>query len=305
MTPALTAAPSFAPSTYAVTNALRPNLGKAPTDYERPWKDGCLGWEATTVPPAWGKCVYGNPQGTYQVALIGDSHASALFPAVNAVAVAHGWKLVVYLKIDCSFVDIPITDFLAKRPYTECATWNNNVIARLKAHPPNLVIVHMSRWIYNINGSDASYQAQGRAMGREMQKIPAASKVVMVTDIPDPWNMSIPDCLSSNLGDYRRCNYSRATGFGSYWGKREGVASSTANVPLIDLSQSICPGSGSCPAVLNGMIIFRDQHHLTATFSASLGPALDQKLVPILVASATAPPAATPSPSPSPQPSGP
>jgi peptidoglycan/LPS O-acetylase OafA/YrhL len=297
LTPALTPAPAKQPTSYAVAG-LAPSVGAAPKDYEAPWKNNCLGWEPTTVPPAWGKCVYGNPSGTFQVALIGDSHGSALFPAGNEVAKAHGWKLVVYLKIDCSFVDIPITDINLKRTYTECATWNNNVIARLKAHPPDLAIVHMSRWIFNVNSSDASYTAQGNAMAREMEKIPQQTKVVMVTDIPDPWNMSVPDCLSTHPSDYRSCAYARSTGFGSYWGKREAVASKAAGVPLIDPSQWICPGSGStrCPAVLNGMIIFRDQHHLTATFAKSLGPALDAQLVPILLASMAAP---SPSPPPS------
>jgi peptidoglycan/LPS O-acetylase OafA/YrhL len=297
MTPALTPAPVNPPTTFAVTNALRPTLANAPKDYEQPWKDNCLGWEATTVPPAWGKCVYGNTHGTYQLALIGDSHASALFPAVNEVAKAHGWKLVVYLKIDCSFVDIPITDINLKRPYTECATWNNNVIARLNAHPPDLTIVHMSRWIFNVNAKDASWTAHGNAMAREMEKIPTSSKVMMVTDIPDPWNMSVPECLSAHLTDYRQCNYSHATGFGSYLGKREAVASKAAGVPLIDLSGSICPGGGACPVVINGMIVFRDQHHLTATFARSLGPVLDQRIVAILNAAARV---ANPSPTPPP-----
>jgi peptidoglycan/LPS O-acetylase OafA/YrhL len=302
MTPALTPSPAGPPpSSYAVTNALRPTLANAPTDYEQPWHDNCLGWEPSTVPPAWGKCVYGKTNGTYTVALIGDSHASALFPAINEMAKAHGWKLVVYMKIDCSFVDIPITDLNLKREYTECATWNNNVLARLAAHPPDLAIVHMSRWIYNVNAADGSITAQGDAMAREMEKIPKSTKVVMVTDIPDPWNMSVPECLSSNLSDYRRCAYPRATGFGSSWGKREAVASKAAGVPLIDLSGSICPGTGACPAVINGMIVFRDQHHLTATFAKSLAPVIDQKLVAILAAGSS--PASTPSPAPSPAPS--
>jgi peptidoglycan/LPS O-acetylase OafA/YrhL len=286
ITPALTFPPPFKPSTYAVTNSLRPTLANAGKDYEAPWRNNCLGWEATTVPPAPGKCVYGNPSGTYTVALIGDSHGSAMFPAVNAVAAAHGWKLVVYLKIDCSFVDIPITEFNLKRPYGECATWNNNVIARLNAHPPDLVIVHMSRWVYNLNVADAGYGAHGRAMGREMLKIPSQSHVVMIQDIPDPWNFSVPECLSSHLSDYRGCAYARtgAVAYSSYYGKREAIASSTAHVPLIDLSSWICPPSGNtCPAVMNGMIIFRDQHHLTATFAKSLGPGLDSKLVPLLI----------------------
>ena len=297
MTPALTPPPAGPPpTTYAVTNALRPTLGNAPKDYERPWKDNCLGWVATTVPPAWGKCVYGNPSGTYQVALIGDSHASALFPGINAVAKAHGWKLVVYLKIDCSFVDIPVIEFDLKRPYNECVTWNNNVIARLKAHPPDLAIVHMSRWIYNVNSSDAGITAQGNAMGREMNKIPNSSKLIMISDIPDPWNMSIPECLSAHLSDYRKCSFSRSTAFGSSMGKREVVAARVSGASLFTLTDAICPGTGLCPAVLNGMIVFRDQHHLTATFATYLGPYLDQKIVAILVAS---PSVATPSPSPS------
>ena len=299
MTPALTFPPAGQPPTsFAVTNALRPTLGNAPKDYEKPWRDNCLGWEATTVPPAWGRCVYGNPKGTYQVALIGDSHASALFPGINAVAIAHGWKLVIYMKIDCSFVDIPVTDFNLKRPYTECATWNNNVIARLNAHPPDLAIVHMSRWIYNVNPSDGGLTAQGNAMAREMNKIPNSATLVMISDIPDPWNMSVPECLSAHLTDYRKCAFPRATAFGSAMGKREATAAKASSASLITLTDAICPGTGACPSVLNGMIIFRDQHHLTATFATSLGPVLDQKLVAILVAN----PKRTPPPAPSPTP---
>ncbi len=298
MTPGLTFPPEpTPPTTYAVTNALRPTLGGAPNDYEKPWKDNCLGWERTLTPNTTSKCVYGNKTGEYTVALVGDSHGSALFPAINELAKAHGWKLQIYLKIDCSFVDIPVKMYQADREYTECATWNKNILARMNANPPDLIIVHMSRWVYNVRKEDAGYGAHGRAMGREMQKLPATSRVVMITDIPDPWNFSVPECLSAYLSDYRRCNYARSVAFNSYYGKREAVASQQSGVPLIDLAEAICPGSGVCPVVLNGMIMFRDQHHLTATFAASLGPEIDRQLVALL--NAWPEPSATPKPSPS------
>jgi hypothetical protein len=44
------------------------------------------------------------------------------------------------------------------------------------------------------------------------------------------------------------------------------------------------------------MIVFRDQHHLTATFAKSLGQAIDQQLVPILVAGSNPGAALSPSP---------
>ncbi len=282
MTPALTPYPNQGAGSFSVAG-LRPSVLNAATDYEQPWHDNCLGWEKTTVPPAWGKCVYGNPKGTYQVALIGDSHASALFPAVNAVAKAHGWKLVVYLKIDCSFVDMPMQDFLLQREYKECETWNPNVIARLKAHPPDLAIVSQSRWIFWVNPSDSGLTAQSNAMAREIQKIPSSSKVVIIADPPLPTAVKIPDCLSTNPTDYRRCAFSRANAFGSAMGKREQSAAKQTGAGLIDLTSNICPGSsGPCPAVINGMIVWRDEHHVTATFAKSLAPIVDAKLVAIM-----------------------
>jgi hypothetical protein len=46
------------------------------------------------------------------------------------------------------------------------------------------------------------------------------------------------------------------------------------------------------------MIVWRDQHHLTATFAASLAPAMDQQLVAILNAWDFPGAVATPSPAP-------
>ena len=54
-------------------------------------------------------------------------------------------------------------------------------------------------------------------------------------------------------------------------------AAELAGVAMIDLAGRICTGS-PCPAVVDNMIVYRDEHHLTATFSRSLGPALDRAL---------------------------
>jgi len=286
------------PTSFAVTNALRPTLGKAATDYEAPWNGHCLGFASATTPSS--KCVYGKTSGTYTVALIGDSHASALFPGVNAVAMAHGWKLIPYLKIDCSFLDmaldIPVP--APRRLYPECTTWNNTVISRLQKNPPNLVLISMSRWIYPANGARDNLAADGAALTRQIQKIPAQTKVVIIQDPPLPTNVNVPSCLSSHLSDYRKCSFARSVGFGSSMGSRERTAAKATGAGLIILNDAICPGTGSCPAVINNMIVWRDAHHLTATFAATLGPAIDAQLVAIL--NGTAPPATSPSRSASP-----
>jgi len=46
---------------------------------------------------------------------------------------------------------------------------------------------------------------------------------------------------------------------------------------LLDLTTAVCRGD-PCPVVVDGMIVFRDVRHLTATFAASLAPRLDDAL---------------------------
>jgi peptidoglycan/LPS O-acetylase OafA/YrhL len=295
MTPALTLAPSVADSgSHAVTGALRPTLGNAATDYEAPWHNNCLGWEKTTVPDTTGKCVYGNPSGAYTVALVGDSHASALFPGVNEVAKAHGWKLIPYLKINCPFLDLKLDWYGPPRhEYPECEAWNPVVLSKLQKNPPDLILISNSRWIATTNDGDGNVTSEANSLIRMIRKLPSSSKVVIIQDPPLPTAWKVPVCIAANLSDYTKCNYPRKTGFGSAMGSREAAASAATGAGLIDLTAAICPGTGDCPVVMNNMIMWRDDHHLTATFSATLGPVIDEQLVRIMVGWDT--PAAAPS----------
>jgi hypothetical protein len=267
-----------------VTNALRPTLARAPLDYEQPWHVSCLAFARIAYPPRAGTCVYGDPNGSYTVALVGDSHASALFPGVNAVAVAHHWKLLVFMKINCAFVDMPLYDPNARRVYSECDTWNKQVVARLNANHSDLILVANDRWIQNARRSDGTVVAEGEAMARQIGMLPASSRVLIIQDIPTPLGHNVPNCLSNHVTDYRKCNYSRETSQNGNIGEREAIAVAATGAGLVDLTDAICPGTGDCPVVMNGMIMFRDDHHLTATFAAALGPALDQRIVDILSA---------------------
>jgi hypothetical protein len=65
-------------------------------------------------------------------------------------------------------------------------------------------------------------------------------------------------------------------------GTREKNAANQTGAGLIVLTDAICPGTGRCPVVINNMIVWRDKHHLTATFSTSLGPEIDAQLINIL-----------------------
>jgi peptidoglycan/LPS O-acetylase OafA/YrhL len=271
VTPPPTAKPKPATS-FALTASVRPALIDARTDYERTWHDGCLGNLASTTP---GNCVYAAKKGTYTVALVGDSHASALFPAVQAVAIAHGWRLLTFVKVSCPFMDLPIYSDMLKREYTECATWNAKVVARLQAAKPDLILVSNSRWVFPLRPADQSRVIEGQALARMIKQVPG--RVAIIVDVPLP-GIDVPACLSAHPADVRQCAVPRRQALGSGMGIIESTAAAETGAKLINMTRAICPGTGACPVVINNIIVYRDQHHLTATFSKTLAPVLDQKL---------------------------
>ena len=128
-TPAPTPVPRPSPRIDGpVPRNLAPSLTAARRDEDPLIADGCGLSLAGSRPPM---CEYGDPNGALTVALVGDSHASNWFPALEALATQRGWRLVPFTKHSCVFVDMRIWSPHLKREYTECAAWRENVVERL------------------------------------------------------------------------------------------------------------------------------------------------------------------------------
>ena len=270
-TPPPTTAPTAVPKPWPLPATLRPSLADARQDKERIIADGCFMSLKGTKPP---ECVYGSRDGDVTIALVGDSHAAHWFPAVEAIAKANGWRLLVFTKASCVFVDLPIYSPILKRPYTECEAWRPLVVERLRAAQPALTIVSSDRWLPTTVKADADPRRQGQAMARLLNQIPGA--IAILGDTPAS-RVDIPVCLSQHAADITRCATDRTYAFGRQMLVRERVAAEDAAATLVDLSDAICPGD-PCQAVIGDMIVQRDDHHLTATFAASLAGLLEAAL---------------------------
>ncbi len=259
------------PQPWPLPAGLQPPLVNARDDKERLIADGCFSSLKGSTPR---DCTFGDPNGTFTVALVGDSHASHWFPAVERIAIAHGWRLITFAKASCVFVDLPIFSPLLKREYTECEAWRPLVVQRLIAERPDLVIVSSDRWLPPVNTIDEDPVRQGQAMARLLRQIPG--RIAIIADTPAS-NFDVPVCLSGHVGDITRCATSRIAAFGRQHLIRERTAARAAGATLVDLSDAICPGD-PCQPVVRGMIVYRDDHHLTATFAASLAGFLESRL---------------------------
>ena len=259
------------PHPWALPVGVRPSLVSARDDKERLIADGCFSSLKGSTPR---DCVFGDPNGTFTVALVGDSHASHWFPAIDQIANANGWRLITFVKASCVFVDLPIYSPLLKREYTECEAWRPLVIQRLIAERPDLTIVSSDRWLPTVNKVDEDPTRQGEAMARLLLQIPG--RVAILADTPAAAT-DVPVCLSAHVQDITACATSRVAAFGNQHLIRERAAAKASGATLIDLSAAVCPGD-PCQPVVRGMIVYRDDHHLTATFAASLAAILESRL---------------------------
>jgi hypothetical protein len=247
---------------------VQPPLGAARGDEERLRGDGCLAFERVVEPP---KCVYGVKNGTFTVALVGDSHAAHWFPALERLAKHEGWGVVTFVKVACPFIDMRVRNVALKREYRECAAFNEATIRRLADLKPDLTLVSVSRISTRpVNASEDTVSAKGQAVGRMLGRLPG--RVLLIVDTPYA-GQDVPGCLSAHKRDIDACAIPHKTAFTDHLGGVEKVAAEASGAGLVDLTSRICV-EDPCPVVVNGMIVFRDAGHLTATFSRSLAPGL-------------------------------
>jgi peptidoglycan/LPS O-acetylase OafA/YrhL len=250
---------------------LTPALDAARDDDDPLLSDGCGLALAGSKPPL---CRYGADGAALTIALVGDSHAAHLFPAVERLAREHGWQVVPYTKFSCVFVDMPLWSPHLMREYTECPAWREKVLDSLKELQPDAVLIVSNRWFPVMADRDNEPERQGAAMARLIERIDAP--VGIIVDTPRS-EADAPACLARHPDAIERCTTSRTAAFGWRHLRRETEAARLSGADIIDLSEAACPVD-PCPLVIGDVLVYRDNHHLTATFAASLAGPLERAL---------------------------
>lgn len=271
------ATPSAAPTMAAAPRELRPRLADARLDGDALNERGCGLSLAGSEPPF---CQFGVADGAVTVALVGDSHAAQWFPALEAIARERGWRLLPFTKDSCIFLDMRIASLHLEREYTECALWRERVVVALQRARPDLVVVSSSRWVHPVLTADKVTQLQADAMVRLLKRLPSRVAIIADTPLNDE---DIPACLSRADRTASDCATPRAYALTGHLA-RDGDVAEALGATLIDPSVWLC-GPVVCPAIIDWTIVYRDDHHLTATIVRRLAPLL----VPDLLAALSSP----------------
>jgi peptidoglycan/LPS O-acetylase OafA/YrhL len=257
----------------AVPSNLDPPLAHAAAEFRSVFLSGCLRNVGEVGQP---ECATGDTASTTTVALLGDSHATMWTPAFQQIAEQRHWRLETLAKGACPPMSTPITSFLGHlvERFQRCEQWRGEIMARLRAEHPRLVVVSMYR---GYGGQAYLPESYGRAwsdgLTRLVQQLRGiGANVLVLGPIPAPRTV-VPICLSDHLTDATACTPARSTAVNQAGITAESAATKAGGGQYADLTELFCTAD-RCPVIVGNTLVYFDRIHLTIEYARALAPVM-------------------------------
>jgi len=259
----------------AVPANLDPPLTNAAAEQNALLFNGCLRTPFQSGQP---ECATGDTASPTTVALVGDSHAAMWTPAFQQLAEQRHWRLEMLGKGACPLMSLPVTNPLRRlaERFQHCDEWRGEILARLHAEHPRLVVVSMWRG-YGADESLTGFNSYDPAwiddLTRLVQQLrDTGAKVLVLGPIPDP-HFVVPVCLSGYLDDVTACTPRRSTAVNESGIAAEAAATTAGGGQYADLTELFCT-TDRCPVIVGNTLVYLDENHLTLQYSRLLAPAI-------------------------------
>jgi peptidoglycan/LPS O-acetylase OafA/YrhL len=218
--------------------------------------DGCHIHVRETVSP---RCEYGDTSSERTIVLYGDSHAAQWFPALDLIGQRKGIKIVSLTKSACPSAEV-IKELSSQYVIEDCQAFRDSSVARINTIKP-LAVILTGMQPFTAPYSDESAKSWWLAGEKVLfDRIKGATQYpIYITDTPLP-RVDIPDCLVAGRGD--ACDTARPID-----------AEVAPGLIAINPTPWLC--ADKCPAVVDGIIAYRDQSHLTVAMSKHLSSKLE------------------------------
>jgi len=195
-----------------------------------------------------------------RVALFGNSHAGHWTEAIGAIARKHHWQLDTYILGACDPTLIPL--------FNHCADIGAKTAAALLAGQYDLVV---------LSTQDRDPQSSAATYVPTLQGLTATdNNVLVIRDTPAPGDQTqlVADCLAVHPKDWSACDGRTRDWIGADPVTRAAKELGGPHVFRVNVNKYFCK-KARCPAVIGGVIPYRDASHLTVTFAKSLIPYLE------------------------------
>ncbi|EHB49696.1 acyltransferase 3 [Mycolicibacterium rhodesiae JS60] len=259
----------------AVPSNLTPPLDDLTGEQRNYTYDGCLRTPYESGQP---ECVMGDTASATTFALIGDSHGAMWTPAFQELATQRHWRLQMMAKEACPIMDIHVGGAFRRliEDLQHCEQWRAEVLARLAAVHPRLVVVSVWRGygvdetMTGFNGYNPAWLDSMTRLVRQLRE--TGAQVLVLGPIPSP-HANVPMCVSGHLDDASACSLARAGAVNQSGIAAEAAATAAGGGQYADLTDLFCT-TERCPVIVGNTLVYLDVSHLTLQYSRVVTPAI-------------------------------
>jgi peptidoglycan/LPS O-acetylase OafA/YrhL len=231
------------------------------------YRDAGTGCTGVPDQPSLEECTYvpaPDPQAR-SIVVVGDSHMQQFLPAIAPVAREHGWQVKTLIRPGCPLS----TTSESNIGEADCITHNQESLAALVAMRPALVVGQAT---HDVRPGPTESTAPGMVAAWD-RLADAGIPVLAVRDNPR-YDYAPPGCVDTYGRGAEQCDVPRDEVYPSGPPVPAGLPST---VTVLDLADSICLPT-VCPPEVGRVMVYLDDNHLTATFTASLAPVVGPRV---------------------------
>jgi hypothetical protein len=218
------------------------------------------------------------------VAIVGDSHATAWFSALEALAAERNWHVKTYTKGSC-----PATTARRILPteknetnQRDCLAWSRKVTDQLIADKSiSTVFTAAYSTAYKFTSPEDHTLKDPAIDGfKEVWRgwMASGKQVVAFDDVPRTNGKNVPTCLANNPDNALACALPRSKAYPPNTAiGRAGELMEREGVKQISLREQFCDQK-LCYPQIGSVIVYRDYSHISAEYAKVLAPFISKQL---------------------------
>jgi peptidoglycan/LPS O-acetylase OafA/YrhL len=198
-----------------------------------------------------------------RIVVVGDSHAQQLTGALIPLAEQNNWQLITIIRGACPFSTA--SEVVPDEP--DCLAWNAAAADEIIALRPDAVVTLATR-----DARVGVTEQTPPGFVEQWRRLDAVGIPVLALRDNPRFDHSIPDCVQHRPEDVAGCGANRTDIYAPDppWTALEDLP---ANVTFVDIADAVCDQQ-RCPPVIGNVLVYLDDNHLTATFTASMADLL-------------------------------
>ena len=274
-----------------IETTIPPLLSMTPVDMSIvPMDPACYSDSVNSVPSNFAtRCAWGSKTATRTIFLFGDSQAAQWVPALNALGLDLGWKIIMLGLSQCSpWVD-PQKLYYTGTSLAACTKFRNEEFRAINKTHPAIVIPDGLELDYGKGKYATPAQFVGELQTMATALKPSGAKLVFLSPLPgfypDFTNETPATCLTAHAGNIQTCLYSPTqmvsyellTGFKAIAASTQGAVANVTPLFCTTAKCAIFVKAGN-----TNHLVFYNDYHINRWYSLWISQALETILNPLL-----------------------